>query len=83
MSYIFTVCYCIVFDENQIPTRQSKTEVLMSPHTISTAAAIVNYAEKDLITIGTRGRTGITRMLLGSVARAVVTYAYCPVMVVK
>ena len=61
---------------------QSKTEVLMSPHTISTAAAIVNYAEKekvDLITIGTRGRTG----MLGSVARAVVTYAHCPVMVVK
>jgi nucleotide-binding universal stress UspA family protein len=65
---------------------QSKTEVLMSPQTTSTAAAIVNYAEKekvDLITIGTRGRTGITRMLLGSVASAVVTYAHCPVMVVK
>ena len=43
----------------------------MSPQTTSTAAAIVNYAEKegaDLITIGTRGRTGIKRMLLGSVA---------------
>jgi nucleotide-binding universal stress UspA family protein len=65
---------------------QSKTEVLMSPHTTSTGAAIVNYAEKervDLITIGTRGRTGITRMLLGSVASAVVTYAHCPVLVVK
>jgi nucleotide-binding universal stress UspA family protein len=46
----------------------------------------VNYAEEekvDLITIGTRGRTGIIRMLLGSVASAVVTYAHCPVMVVK
>jgi nucleotide-binding universal stress UspA family protein len=65
---------------------QSKTEVLMSPQTTKTASAIVNYAEKekvDLITIGTRGRTGITRMLLGSVASAVVTYAHCPVMVVK
>jgi nucleotide-binding universal stress UspA family protein len=65
---------------------QSRIEVLMSPQTVSTAAAIVNYAEKekvDLITIGTRGRTGITRMLLGSVASAVVTYAHCPVMVVK
>ena len=65
---------------------QSKTEVLMSPRTTKTASAIVNYAEKekvDLITIGTRGRTGITRMLLGSVASGVVTYAHCPVMVVK
>jgi len=65
---------------------QSKTEVLTYPQTTTTAAAIVNYAEKekvDLITIGTRGRTGIRRMLLGSVASAVVTYAHCPVMVVK
>jgi nucleotide-binding universal stress UspA family protein len=64
----------------------SKTEVLMSPQTTSTAAATVNYAEKegaDLITIGTRGRTGIKRMLLGSVASAVVTYAHCAVMIVK
>jgi nucleotide-binding universal stress UspA family protein len=63
-----------------------KTEVLMYPQNISTAAAIVNYAEKekvDLITIGTRGRTGITKMLLDSVASAVVTYAHCPVIVVK
>jgi len=65
---------------------QPKTEVLMYPQTISTAAAIVNYAEKekvDLIIIGTRGRTGITRMLLGSVASAVVAHAHCTVMVVK
>ncbi|MGA9844689.1 MAG: universal stress protein [Nitrososphaeraceae archaeon] len=65
---------------------QLKTEILMSPHTTNTAAAIVNYAEKehiDLIVIGTRGRTGITRMLLGSVANGVVTYAHCPVLVVK
>ena len=48
-------------------------------HTISTAAAIVNYAEKekvDLITIGTRGRTGIIRMLLGNVAQS--RGALCP-----
>ncbi|MGC2682689.1 MAG: universal stress protein [Candidatus Nitrosopolaris sp.] len=51
----------------------------MSPQTTSTAPAIVNYAEKekvDLITIDTRGRTGITRMLIGGVASAVVTYAH-------
>ncbi len=65
---------------------QSKTEVLMSPQTTGTGEAIINYAEKekvDLITIGTRGRTGIRRMLLGSVASGVVTFAHCPVMIVK
>ena len=53
---------------------------------ISVEAAIVEYAEQtniDLIIIGTRGRSGFKRMLLGSVASGVVTYATCPVMVVK
>jgi nucleotide-binding universal stress UspA family protein len=46
----------------------------------------VDYAEKnkvDLIVVGTRGRSGFTKLLLGSVASGVVTYASCPVMVVK
>ena len=49
-------------------------------------SAIVGYAERenvDLIVIGSRGRTGFKKMLLGSVASDVVTYAHCPVMVVK
>ncbi len=52
----------------------------------SVEATIVDYAERegvDLIVIGTRGRTGFKRLLLGSVALGVVTYSHCPVMVVK
>jgi nucleotide-binding universal stress UspA family protein len=48
--------------------------------------AVVDYAEKnkvDLIVTGTKGRSGLTKLLLGSVASGVVTYASCPVMVVK
>ena len=48
--------------------------------------AIVNYAESkniDLIVIGSRGRTGLKKMVLGSVASDVVTYAHCPVLVVR
>ena len=47
---------------------------------------VVDYAESnnvDLIVVGTRGRTGFRKLLLGSVASGVVTYAHCPVMVVK
>ena len=60
------------------------TEIVASP--TSTVPAIVEYAEKnkvDLIVIGTRGRSGLTKLLLGSVASGVVTYARCPVMVTK
>lgn len=61
-----------------------KTDVIDSP--MSIVAALVNYAEHekaDLIVIGTRGRSGIGKMLLGSVASGVVTYAPCPVLVVR
>ena len=61
-----------------------RTEMVASPTSI--VPAIVNYAEKndiDLIVVGTRGRSGFTKLLLGSVASGVVTYAACPVMVVK
>jgi nucleotide-binding universal stress UspA family protein len=37
----------------------------------------------DLIVVGTRGRSGFSKKLLGSVALGVVTHAYCPVIVVK
>jgi nucleotide-binding universal stress UspA family protein len=61
-----------------------KTDVIDSP--ISVVAALVNYADQeraDLIVIGTKGRSGISKMLLGSVASGVVTYAPCPVLVVR
>jgi nucleotide-binding universal stress UspA family protein len=64
---------------------QFKSEVIEDPIS-RVGSAIVDYAERenvDLIVIGTRGRTGFKKMLLGSVASDVVTYAHCPVMVVK
>jgi nucleotide-binding universal stress UspA family protein len=65
---------------------ETKSEVIMSPQTANVATAIVKYAEDekvDLIVVGTRGRSGLTRLLLGSVASGVVTYAHCPVLVAK
>jgi nucleotide-binding universal stress UspA family protein len=61
-----------------------KTEVMLATKPI--VGEIVDYAEReniDLIVIGTRGRSGLKKMLLGSVASGVVTYASCPVLVVK
>lgn len=51
----------------------------------STAMSILAYAREkpiDLIVIGTHGRTGITREILGSVAETVVRLAPCPVLTV-
>lgn len=52
----------------------------------SAADSIVNYAQNkkaDLIVIGTKGRTGVKRFLLGSVASGVVSHAKCSVLVVR
>jgi nucleotide-binding universal stress UspA family protein len=67
-------------DEKKV---QIKTEIISS---INIAGGILDYAEEnniDLIVIGTRGRSGFKRLLLGSVASHVVTYAHCPVFVAK
>jgi nucleotide-binding universal stress UspA family protein len=48
--------------------------------------AIVQLAsdiEADLIVVGTHGRSGLARLLLGSVAEGVVRRAPCPVLVVR
>lgn len=61
-----------------------KTELINSQMSID--GAIVEYAESedvDLIIMGTRGRSGFKKLLLGSVASAVVTYSPCPVLIVK
>lgn len=68
-------------DDNKIKLR---TEFIIDP--MSIVGAIVEYAEReniDLLVIGSRGLTRFKKLLLGSVASGVVTYAHCPVMVVK
>src|SRR5262245_17944182 len=50
------------------------------------ADAIIRTADSenvDMIVMGTHGRRGITRLLMGSVAEAVVRRASCPVLTVK
>jgi len=63
-----------------------KTVSLIQENTFSVVEAIVNLAENrsvDLIVIGTRGRTGFKRLLMGSVSSGVINHAQCPVLVVR
>ena len=50
------------------------------------AYALTQFAEQegvDLIVMGTHGRSGISRILMGSIAEAVVRNASCPVLTIK
>ena len=61
-----------------------KTEVLVKY--TSVVKEIVEYAENNkvhMIVIGSRGMTGLKKLLRGSVANGVITYSHCPVLVVK
>ena len=70
--------------KDKLQVKKIKRDVITTP--ISVVSAILEYAGKrdtDLIIVGTKGITGFKRMLLGSVASGVVTYAHCPVLVVR
>ena len=61
-----------------------KTDVIVG--VASVVEEIVEYAENnkvDIIIIGSRGMSGLKKMLLGSIATGVVTYSHCPVLIVK
>jgi len=50
------------------------------------ADELVNYAKAnaiDLVVMGTHGRTGLGRLLMGSVAEGVVRRSPCPVLTIK
>jgi nucleotide-binding universal stress UspA family protein len=67
-----------------VTTINFSSDVILSNKSV--VAEIVDYAENnniDLLVIGTRGRSGVRRLLLGSIASGVVTYAHCPVLVIK
>ncbi|MCZ7553072.1 MAG: universal stress protein [Anaerolineales bacterium] len=45
--------------------------------------SVIQARTIDLIVMGTRGRSQLTGLLLGSVSQKVVMYATCPVMLVR
>ncbi|HTM52604.1 MAG TPA: universal stress protein [Pirellulales bacterium] len=46
-------------------------------------ARLAEEEKADLIVIGTHGRTGLSRVLMGSVAESVMRMATCPVLTIK
>ena len=63
---------------------QLKTEFIVAKRSV--LSAMLEYIEEqniNLIVVGTRGRSGVKKMLLGSIASGLVTYSPCPVLVIK
>jgi universal stress protein A len=95
MAYGGGEFYYGIEEPNRDELKRMLSEVIPSDPTIkyehrlmigSPATAIVEMARRenvDLIVMATHGRTGLTRMLMGSVAEEIVRRAECPVLVVK
>jgi nucleotide-binding universal stress UspA family protein len=81
-----------IFDEvDEIAKRHNATNLNIVKEMVETSSGsaadeIIKYAKEkavDLIVVGTKGRSGMGKALLGSVASKIVTYAPCSVLVVR
>ena len=58
-------------------------KILQDPSVTKAITNYVNSRKFDLVVIGSHGRTGLNKMILGSVANSITQKVKCPIMVVK
>jgi nucleotide-binding universal stress UspA family protein len=56
---------------------------VVSGYTSETILSTIEEEEFDMVVMGTHGRTGLSHVLLGSVAERIIRIAPCPVMTIK
>jgi nucleotide-binding universal stress UspA family protein len=67
-------------------TGRPREDVEIAVRAGSVDAAVVRYSEEkgvDVVVVGATGRTGLSRLLLGSTAERVVRHAHCSVLVAR
>jgi nucleotide-binding universal stress UspA family protein len=65
-------------------TKESLPDVQVTVLPGAPALTLVEVAEDaDLLVVGSHGRTGLSRLFVGSVAMACVQHAHCPVVVIR
>lgn len=75
-----------LFDEIEADLSEEGVSVDREIEVGKPTRTIVEYAEEeavDQIVMGSHGRTGLSRLILGSVAENVVRRAHCPVTIVR
>ena len=67
-------------DKNNISV---KSQILTSKSVVNDIVTFAKSRKYDLIVIGSHGRTGFDKLLLGSVANGVSQKSTCPILIVK
>jgi universal stress protein A len=71
-------------DQLQVPTDNVRAERRLETGDPATEVLrVAKQIKADLIVIGTHGRTGLNRLLMGSTAEQIVRRASCPVLTLK
>lgn len=60
-----------------------KSQILKSKSVVNDIVTFAKSRKIDLIVIGSHGRTGVDKLILGSIANGVTQKASCPVLIVK
>jgi nucleotide-binding universal stress UspA family protein len=69
-----------IADKNNISI---KSQILTSKSVVNDIVTFAKSRKYDLIVIGSHGRTGFDKLLLGSVANGVSQKSTCPILIVK
>lgn len=70
----------------QISTEHGKKaqgELIEAASVVEALAEFTSHEKTDLVVVGSRGTTGLKRLILGSVSGGLVAHAACPVLVVR
>ena len=65
------------------PDMDISTKIIHNPSTTDGILSFVDKNSIDLIVMGSHGRSGFKKLVLGSVTSAIITNAPCPVLTVK
>ncbi len=68
--------------EHGSKSERIRESLLREGDTADTILQTAHEGDYDLVTMGTRGRSGVGRMLAGSIAEQVLRHARCPVLMV-
>ena len=72
-----------VLVRDQIAAEVQTSVEVEKGHAVERIGRIMERDQPDLVVLGSVGRSGISRLMMGSVAENVVRAAHCPVMVVR
>jgi nucleotide-binding universal stress UspA family protein len=70
-------------DSNQVENVDISVNIIHNPSVVDGILAVAEKKNIDLIVIGSHGRAGFKKLVLGSVASGVVTKSKCPVLITK